>query len=154
MIGPPELVHVDQKDTSIPGIVTRSVGMGSVTWIPWDLGALYYRLSLPAYAGLFRDVIDRLNPERQLKTDAHPLVEMTLMKQGAQTLVHLINLSGTSQTGYYTPIPMRDIHLQVAGVFTHAETVRNAAALKVRAAGKYTEIVIPQLADYELVVLK
>ena len=33
-------------------------------------------------AGLFRDVLDRLLPQRQLRTDAHPLVEMTMMRQG------------------------------------------------------------------------
>ncbi len=99
MIGPPELVHIDQHDTDIPGIVTKQVGRGVVTWIPWDLGRLYYRLSLPAHALFFRDVIDRMNPERQLKTNAHPLIEMTLMRQAGQTLVHLINLTGTIANG-------------------------------------------------------
>jgi hypothetical protein len=42
----------------------------------------------------------------------------------------------------------------VAGEFTHAETVRNAAALPVRGAGKYSEVVVPLLSDYELVVLR
>ena len=78
---------------------------------------MYYRHSLPAHAGLFRDVVDRLNPRRQLRTDAHPLVEMTLMRQGGRTLLHLINLSGHSQTGYFPPVPMRDIHIEVAGEF-------------------------------------
>jgi hypothetical protein len=115
MIGPPELVHVDQHDTDIPGIVTKQIGRGVVTWIPWDLDRLCCRLSLPAHALFFRDVFDRINPpERQLKTNAHPLVEMTLMKQGGQTLVHLINLTGTSQTGYYPPVPMQNIRVQVA----------------------------------------
>jgi hypothetical protein len=49
---------------------------------------------------------------------------------------------------------MNDIRVQIAGVFSHAATVRNRAVLKVRAEGKYTEFVVPQLADYELVVLK
>jgi len=150
MIGPPEFVHIDQHDTSIPGIVIR----GNITWIPWDLGRLYYHLSLPAHAHFFRDVIDRINPNRQLKTNAHPLVEMTLMKQRGQTLVHLINLTGTSQTGYFPPIAMKDIRVDIAGVFTHAETVRNARTLAVHASRQHTEFVVPQLADYELVVLK
>jgi Hypothetical glycosyl hydrolase 6 len=154
MIGPPELVHIDQRDTDIPGIVTRSAGRGSITWIPWDLGRLFYRLSLPAHALFFRDVIDRINPLRQIKTNAHPLVEMTLMTQGGQTLVHLINLTGTSQTGYYPPVPMQGIRVQVAGTFSHARMIRNAAEVTVRNLGRYSEFVVPQLSDYELVVLK
>lgn len=95
MIGPPEFVHIDMKDTDTPAIAVHPAGKGTVVWIPWNLGALYYRHSLPAHEGLFRDVLDRLVLRRQIRTDAHPLVEMTLMKQGSRTLLHLINLTGT-----------------------------------------------------------
>jgi hypothetical protein len=154
MIGPPELVHVDQKDTGVPAIVTRRTGQGSITWIPWDLAGLYYHLSLPGHAGLFRDVVNRLVPERQLRTNAHPLVEMTLMHQGARTLLHLINMSGHSDTGYYPPLPMKNIRVAVAGSFTDAKTVRHAGVLPIRRQNAYSEIVIPALDDYELVVLQ
>jgi hypothetical protein len=143
MIGPPEFIHIDMRDTSKPGIVFRSIGKGQAAWIPWDLGALYYRLSLPAHAGLFRDVVDRLNSQRQFRTDAHPLVEMTWMRQGNRKLLHLINLSGHSETGYFPPVEMREIHVEVAGEYRSVKTVRAPADLPV-----------PRLADYELVVLE
>ena len=61
MIGPPEFVHIDMKDTDTPAIAEVRAGKGTVDWIPWNLGALYYRHSLPAHAGLFRDLVDRLD---------------------------------------------------------------------------------------------
>ena len=125
-----------------------------VTWIPWNLGALYYRHSLPAHAALFRDVVNRLNPRRQVRTDAHPLVEITLMRQNGVTLLHLVNLSGHSQTGYYPPIPMNDIHLEVAGAFRRARTVRTPGSLAVKTDQGYTSITLPRLSDYEIVVLQ
>jgi hypothetical protein len=154
MFGPPELVHVDMTDTATPGIVFRQVGKGSIAWIPWNLGGLYYRLSLPAHAGLFRDVMDRLNPERQLRTNAHPLIEMTLMKQDERHLLHLINLSGHSQTGYYPPFAVKDIRVQIAGGFKSARTIRSPHNLPLHVSGGYSEFTIPELADYELVVLQ
>lgn len=154
MIGPPEFVHVDMKDTDKPGIVSKHVGSGEVVWIPWDLGALYYHESLPAHAAVFQDLMNRLNPNRQLRTNAHPLVEMTLMHQQDRNLLHLINMTGQSQTGYFDPLPMRNIQIEVAGEFTRAETVRNASKIPVHAHGGYTQITIPELNDYELVVLK
>ncbi len=154
MIGPPEFVHVDMHDTDTPAIAVRRLGKGRVTWIPWNLGGLYYRLSLPAHAGLFRDVLDRLHPQRQLRTNAHPLVEMTLMHQEGRTLLHLINISGHSQTGYFAPIPMSDIHVQVAGRFHTAKTLRTPDRLAVKVDKEYTEFTIPHLLDYELVVLE
>jgi len=42
MFGPPELVHIDMTDTATPGIVFRQIGRGSIAWIPWNLGGLYY----------------------------------------------------------------------------------------------------------------
>jgi hypothetical protein len=154
MIGPPELIHVDMRDTGVPGIVFREIGKGMVAWIPWNLGGLYYRHSLPAHAGLLRDVLARLIPQRQLETDAHPLVEMSLMRQGGRTLLHLINLSGHSQTAYFAPIPMGPIRVRVAGEFRSARAVRSGVELPVRVDGGHTEWSLPRLADYELVVLR
>ena len=154
MIGPPEFIHIDMKETSVPAIVTRNIGNGTVAWIPWNLGALYYRESLPSHAGLFRDVMDGLNPKRQLRTDAHPLVEMTLMRQNGRTLLHLINLSGHSQTGYFPPVAMNKIRIEVAGTFHHAVTLRTPGNPAVKIENGYSVFSVPHLSDYELVVLE
>jgi hypothetical protein len=99
-------------------------------------------------------VFNQLNPNRQIQTNAHPLVEMSLMRQGARTLLHLINLSGHSETGYFAPLAMDAIRVRVAGTFHSAKTVRSPGALAVRAAQGYTEFTVPRLSDYELVVLE
>ena len=153
MIGPPEFIHIDVHDTATPALATARIGKGNVVWLPWNLGALYYRLSLPAHAGLFRDIFDRIEPSRQLRTDAHPLVEMSLMRQSGRTLLHLINLSGHSETGYFPPVPMPPIHIRIAGEFHSARTVRTPSALPVQAAAGFTEFTVPGLNDYDLVVL-
>lgn len=153
MIGPPEKVHVDWKDTQQPGLVFRQLGKGTVAWIPWDLGALYYRDSLPAHAGLFHDVVDRLNPTRQLRTNAHPLVEMSWMQQGDRKLLHVVNLSGHSQTGYFPSLPMTDIHIEIVGHFKEANSVRTPGQLPVHFEGGYSSFTLPRLTDYELIVL-
>jgi len=154
MIGPPEKIHVDMRDTTTPGVVSSAIGQGLVTWVPWDLGALYYRHSLPAHAGLFRDLVTALYPERQVKTDAHPLIELTFMEQGRRRLLHLVNLSGHSQTGYFAPVPMRNIRISVAGEYRRARTVRAPGALSLRVEGARTVFTVPLLRDYELVVLE
>ena len=154
MIGPPEKIHIDMKDTTIPAIVSKRVGQGAITWIPSELGPLYYRHSLPAHAGLFRDVIDGLMPTRQLVTNAHPLVEVSLMNQNERTLVHLINLSGHSQTGYFSPIAMRDITVSLAGGFKRARAIRGSEDIPIRVRGSRSEITLPVLRDYELIVFE
>ncbi len=152
MFGPPELIHTDMKDTDIPALLWLEEGRAA--WVPWNLGALYYRHSLPAHAGLFRDLVHRLLPGgRQLETDAHPLVEMTLMRQKDRMLLHLINLSGHSQTGYFAPLPTGPIRIRLAGRFRTASALRGGAILSAKTVDARTEFSLPRLRDYELIVL-
>jgi hypothetical protein len=103
------------------------------------------------------DVIDRLLPRgRQLKTSAHPLVEMTVMRQPRhrRTLVHLVNLSGHSDTAYFEPIPMRDVEVELAEGFDRARAVASGEALRVVRSGAYGRFTLPRLGAYEVVVLE
>jgi hypothetical protein len=155
MFGPPEKVHVDMKDTAIPGLVLKDHGRGKVAWLPWDLGRLYYRHSQTSHAGLMHDLIDLLLPAgRQVRTDAHPLVEIALMRWRDRHLMHFINLSGHSQTGYFDYVPMSGIRVAVAGEFRSARAVRAGKVLPVTRRDGASEFTLPALAMYELVALE
>jgi hypothetical protein len=156
MFGPPEKVWVDKVETQTPGLVLAGAGRGRVAWIPWDIGALYHRHSSPGHAGLVADVIDLLLPAgRQLRTNAHPLVEITVMAQPARgrTLVHLVNASGHADTAYFDPVEMRDVAIDLAGEFTQARAVALGRALAVTTSGGRTRFTLPALGAYEVVVL-
>jgi len=155
MFGPPEKVHVDQVDTDKPGLILEDRGKGRLAVIPWDIGGLYYLHSSESHAGLVADLIDRLLPKgRQIRTNAHPLVEMTLMRQRERTLLHLVNLSGHSVTAYHAPIPMSGIRVDVAGDYKSARTLRSPRSLEASRSGGYTSVTVPSLGDYEVVVLE
>ncbi len=157
MFGPPEKVWVDKIETNKPGLLLRSYGKGQLAWVPWDVAGLYYRHSSPGHAGLMADVVDRFLPGgRQVRTDAHPLVEITLMRQPARnrTLLHLVNLSGHSDTAYFRPIPMRNIEVALKGRYSLARSVTLAKPLPIAASGGYSKIVLPALAGYEVLILE
>ncbi len=48
------------------------------------------------------------------------------MRQGSRRLVHLVNLSGHSQTAYFAPVPMSGIEVRIEGKYTSARTQRTA----------------------------
>jgi hypothetical protein len=155
MFGPPELVHVDMQETDKPGLILRDYGKGKVAYLPWDIGGLYYLHSLPAHRGLMRDLIDHLLPNgRQVTTDAHPLVEISLMRQRDRQLVHFVNLSGHSQTAYFDAVPMSNIKVRVAGLFRSARVAGSGQAIAISYDGKYTHFVLPALDQYGLVELR
>ena len=153
MYGPPELVGADAVETDKPGLILADYGKGQVAYLPWDIGSLYYRLSSGGHLALISDLLDRLLPEgRQLRTNAHPLVEITVMRQptGKRMLVHFVNLSGHSQTGYFAPIEMRDIAVELKGSYRKASSIRLGRQLPL-ANGRFT---LPRLGDYDVVVLE
>jgi hypothetical protein len=157
MFGPPEKVWVDKVETTIPGLVFANHGEGRVAYIPWDVAGLYYRHSSPAHAALMTDVIDQLLPRgRQLKTNAHPLVEITVMRQPQhkRTLVHFVNLSGHSDTAYFAPIEMRDISVSLDKSFTRARVVKANATLPIGNQNGRSTFTLPRLGAYEVVVLE
>jgi hypothetical protein len=157
MFGPPEKVWGDKVETTIPGLTVGTHGKGSVAYIPWDVGGLYYRHSSQGHSGLMSDVIDQLLPAgRQLKTNAHPLVEMTVMEQPARkrTLVHLVNATGHSGTAYFPPVDLRDIRIELAQSFTRATAAALGSPLKVTTSADYRTFTLPLLKAYEVVILE
>lgn len=152
MFGPPEFIHTDIRDTNTPALVAADGGRS--LWLPFDLGAMYHRLSLPGHAGLLRDLVNELMPSRQITTDAHPLVEMSLMKQNDRTLLHLINLSGHSQTAYFPPLPMGPVRIGIEGAYGRARALRGGTvSVEGRKDGR-THLLLPSLGEYELLVLE
>ncbi|MBI3279511.1 MAG: hypothetical protein HYZ57_06685 [Acidobacteria bacterium] len=155
MFGPPEKVHVDQVETNKPGLLLRGLGRGRLAWVPWDIGSLYYQHSLAAHGGLLRDLIDHLLAAgRQMRTNAHPLVEISVMRQKGRTLLHFVNLSGHADTAYFEAVPMRDVRVELRGRFSRARAVRGGQTLAAAASGEYTAFTVPVVGDYELVVLE
>lgn len=155
---PPELVWLDKQETKIPGLWRGTHGDGRIVWIPWRPGAPYYRYSSPGHADVVIDLLAQLLPEgRQLRTDAHPLLEVSLMRQPARerTLVHFVNLSGHSSTAYFAPLPTGPVRVELQGRFTRAHAVQRDEELPLTPAGDdRVAFTLPAVDEYEVVVLE
>ncbi len=156
MFGPPEKVHIDWQETTKPGVLLKDYGKGEIAFLPWDIGGLYYKQSTSGHRGIIADLIDHLLPDRQLKTNAHALVEITVMRQPDRdrTLVHFVNLSGHSQTAYFSPVEMQGIEVDLKGSYKTARAVRHGQDLSLTDAGPYTKFTLPSLGSYDVVVLE
>ena len=157
MFGPPEKVWGDKVETTVPGLVFANHGKGQAAYIPWDIGSLYYRHSSEAHRGLLADVIDRLLPAgRQLTTNAHPLVEMTVMNQPERrrTLIHLVNGTGHHDTAYFPPLEIRDIRIDLARDIKSARAVALDRTLPVAVNGRVRSFTLPRLQGYEVIVVE
>lgn len=154
MYAPPEFVGVDLKDSGLPGIAFKKIGDGTVAWLPWDIGAAYYKISSNAHAGILTNLIDNFMPKgREIITNAHPLVSITLMHQSNRYLMHFVNLAGHSDTAYFEPPLMRSIEVKVKGHFNSARAIKSNVKLETKYSGGYTIFTLPELQEYEMVEL-
>jgi len=157
MFGPPEKVWSDKTETQVPGLVFAAHGAGLAAYVPWDVGGLYYRHSSPAHAALVADLVDQLLPKgRQLRTSAHPLVEVTLMDQPARgrMLLHLVNGSGHHDTAYFAPIAMRDIRIELPGTLRRVRAVALGRDLPVTTRDGWSAVTVPSLDAYEVLAIE
>jgi hypothetical protein len=153
---PMEKVGEGMVDTAKPGLHLAAYGSGQLAYIPWDIGDLYYRAGYVNHAALIGDLIDHLLPNgRQISTNAHPMVQITLQRQrhAARTLVHLVNLSGCSEVSYHPAIPMSGIQIAVAGDYASARLASQDRDLPIRRGGGTTSFTVPSLDTYDVVIL-
>jgi hypothetical protein len=154
---PAEVSQSDMKQTQIPAVLFRDHGAGRLAYLPWDLGALYDRMAIPAHGNLLTDLVDHLLPSgRQLESDAHSSVEMVLAYQDKtrRYFLHLINLSGQTQNNYMDAITMGPIRISIAGKFKAAKARDSNMELPVTNNNGRCEFSLPLLKEYEVIVLE
>ena len=155
MFGPPEKVWRDKVETTVPGLLFMQHGKGRAALIPWDVGGLYYRHSSEAHRGLVSDVVNTLLPGRQLTTNAHPLVEMTLMEQPSlgRSLIHLVNGTGHHDTAYFPPLEIRDIRIELP-LAVRARCRGSRPGSPDRGQRPVRSFTLPRLQAYEVIVVE
>jgi hypothetical protein len=115
MNGPPERVWNDVSTSDIPGMAHQTHGKGQAFWIPWNAGELYFQHGTGSLSDLVMDLTNHLSSQI-LTTDAHPLVETSLMineKTGTRYL-HMINHTGQLHGSGSRVIPMDKIAFKLA----------------------------------------
>jgi Hypothetical glycosyl hydrolase 6 len=155
--GPPDKVSTLNENTNKPGLVLKHMDKGQVAFIPWHIGDLYYKFSNDKHRMFVSDLINYLLPDhkRQLVTNAHPSVEITLMKQEKlnRTVIHLVNMSGHSGTTFFDAVEMKNISIQVKGEFKKASILDGQQFIPTKISGGYTSFIIPVLKEFCTVFL-
>jgi hypothetical protein len=102
-------------------------------------------------------LLELCDGERQVVTNAHPLVETNLFTQiEGKYVLNLVNSSGHQSTAFFEPIPMYDIEVKMK----LPEQVRSAFSLKLNKEvpllqdGEYSGIKLEQLELFDTIVMK
>jgi len=156
--GPPEKsYYTTDQITGFPGIISNSYGKGKSVFIPWELGGQYYRKGHYMHRILFASALQNLlKLERDLTTDASPLIEMTHLanRNGAFEWIGMINQSGQIGSSLREPIPIYNTNIR----FKSAKPVKqlilmnSGKTISFKQSNGWVECTVPELKDFEMVV--
>lgn len=154
--GPPELVWSDKKISTKPGIIFDNYYEGNLIYIPWNITKSYFIDANSSFLLLMADVIDYLLPQgRQIKTNAHSLIEMSLMKSTVtnKTYLHMVNLTGQLHSSNNQWIPFTNFEVSLKTKFKKAKLVDSNTPILLNYSNGYTNFKIPFLELYNVVEL-
>jgi hypothetical protein len=122
--GPPELIG-GHDPMGYFGMSVKNFGTSKNVILPLNLGKLYYLHGYEQNKNILLDILQYLNSQvfEELKTNAHPRVEMILKefkynvenkkKATDGKILHLINLTGFSGNTFFEPLPVHQIQVSI-----------------------------------------
>ncbi|MEM6910693.1 MAG: beta-galactosidase [Verrucomicrobiota bacterium] len=154
-----EITHLNRQDGTQPGLLLQTNDQGKKTiWLPWEPGTIYHLRGNDSLRLLFDDLFHHLlDGQPQIKTEAHPLVEMSFMEQAdhGRDLVHLVNLTNQLHGAGGQLLEMDAFEMQVRGSYARAYLASDPSQeLPLSTTEGYTAFTVPSLGQYNIVVLE
>jgi len=122
--GPPELIG-GHDPLGYFGMSVKDFGTSKNVILPLNLGKLYYLHGYEQNKNLLLDIVQYLDNQvfEELKTNAHPRVEMMLKEFKYNTennkkavdgkILHLINITGFSGNTFFEALPVHQIQVSI-----------------------------------------
>ncbi|WP_105432053.1 MULTISPECIES: alpha-amylase family protein [Neorhizobium] len=157
LIGPfannaPEFTTVE-GDGKEPGLIERDFDKGQAIWLPWRIGSLYHRHSMPEYRKLLSVLIERHVGAAPVRTTAPLAVETILYAHPDGMVLHLINGASarTKRLVELTPLAGFDVAVETGCNF--ALSLHDDKELPATRAGKMMILRIERLDHFAAIAL-
>ena len=140
-----------------PAVLFSRRGKGRVAYVAGTLFGAFDRYHIDSLKDLARALIQLAAGRSGLQalTNAPGSLAVEVRKAGKQTVVHLVNVTSDMKRPMGPIIPLCDVEVAIrAGKVKSATCVRSGEKLKVTQSRGRTLFVVPEVAEYEMVVLE
>jgi hypothetical protein len=165
--GPPELIG-GHDPMGYFGMSVKNFGTSKNVILPLNLGKLYYLHGYEQNKNILLDILQYLNSQvfEELKTNAHPRVEMILKefkynvenkkKATDGKILHLINLTGFSGNTFFEPLPVHQIQVSIKSERIPKKAFYLSSKKPISYSAKNGELsfTVAKLGNYEAVVFE
>lgn len=115
---PMEEVYVRDKVSTIPGVISHSIGRGRVVYFPWDIDRTFWEVLNQDHGILLANALRwAANEEQPLSVKGPGIIDVSLWEQESSITAHLVNLSNPMlMRGSFRetlPIPPQQVRIKV-----------------------------------------
>jgi hypothetical protein len=149
--------YTDLNERTVPAIVEHPYGDGTCYYIAGTWGEMLSSYNPPEYAQILVNAVRSLAPPPVSLSGGPVNVELTVRRQEAQTAVHLVNYAGALERPITSIMPQRGLRLHVKTdriPATQAIALRENAACPMVATESGISVNVPELLDYEVIILR
>lgn len=151
--GPPERCWYTEV-TNHPGVTAHPYGAGRGVYIPWVVGSFYFDQGWQNTLNLMQDVLFSLCGLPELAPGLTPMVELTLAKKDGLLLVQLVNGTGCFSNRWFSPVPVRDIRLELPGLAGKSARALNGGKVLCESNNSSLTVCLNELSEYEAIIIK
>jgi hypothetical protein len=157
LIGPfvnnaPEFTVV-RSPVGAPGLLQRSFGEGSVSWMPWRPGALHHFCAIPEYLSLMAHVLRPIADEPPIRTNAPGAVELVLYRHPRGQVLHAINGAAPQGKPLVEITPLAGFEVRVESNATALRRLDLDAPIPFEREGAAVVFSIPRLDAFAAIAL-
>jgi hypothetical protein len=158
MYGPAEKTYyANDVITEFSGAIVNTFGKGKTVFIPWMLGSEYDAKGNYAHRAVFLGSLNSLlQVERNIETDASPLIEMTHLANlnGAFEWIGMINHSGFMGNSVREPVTIHNTNIRFKPLkpVKDVSLLRSGLYLKFTQNNGWIECSVPQIGDFEMLL--
>jgi hypothetical protein len=149
--------YTDLKERSFPAIVENQYGEGSCYYLAGTWAEMLWSYNPPEYTRILVNAVSAVAPPAVTLSGGAVNVELTVRRQGARTAVHLVNHAGALERPITSIMPQRGLRLQVNTdrvPATQAIALREKAACPLVATESGVTVNVPEILDYEVIILR
>lgn len=152
--GPPEKCygHIPGKD---PARASSSHAGGTVTMIPWTVGATFREFDTDEARDHLLSAVDTL-VSPCIEFELPPQVDVAVATSGSSIVIHIINMTGERRRGFGPSVPVENGRIRMTGVApdTTARLLVNSDPPRIELDGNCLIIDLPTLTDFEVIVVE
>lgn len=157
LVGPfdnnaPEFTVVEGQGEE-PGLIERHAGEGSACWVPWRIGALYNRFSMPEYRSLFAKLLQTKLGLAPVSTSASNAVETILYAHPAGMVLHVLNGAAARCKALVELTPLAGFDVEIETTANLVVSLRDHKNLPFKRRDKRIVVHVDRLDDFAVIAL-